>query len=116
MHAVIDNFSRRILAYRVAECFDITNSIAVLVEAAQGAIGGAGAERPPNLVVDGGIENFNGDVDELISSGVFRRVLALTEIEFSNSLVEAFWRTMEYQRLFMNTLETVAALRRHVAF
>jgi len=37
VHAIIDNFSRRILAYRVADCFDVANSIAVLVEAAKRA-------------------------------------------------------------------------------
>jgi len=68
------------------------------------------------LVVDGGVENFNGDVDELIKGGLLRRVLAMTEIEFSNSLIEAFWRTMKHQWLFLNTLDSVAALRRHVSF
>ncbi|MFC1642178.1 hypothetical protein ACFL5O_05740 [Myxococcota bacterium] len=105
VHAVINNFSRRILAYRVADCFDIANSIAVLVEAAQGAVGVADADKPPMLVVDGGVENFNGDLDKLIKSGVLRRVLAMTEMEFSNSLIESFWRTMKHQWLFMNTLD-----------
>jgi hypothetical protein len=40
--------------------------------------------------------------------------LAMTEIEFSNSLIEAFWRTMKHQGLFLNTLDSVASLRRHV--
>ena len=62
------------------------------------------------------IENFNGDVDQLIDSGVLRRVLALTEIVFSNSLIEAFWRTMKHQWLFLNTLDSVTALRRHITF
>jgi putative transposase len=34
LHAVIDNFSRRILAWRVADTFMAVNSVAVLVEAA----------------------------------------------------------------------------------
>jgi len=116
VHAIIDNFSRRILAYRVADCFDVANSIAVLVEAAKGVVGVSDAGESPMLVVDGGVENFNGDVDKLIESGLLRRVLAMTEIEFSNSLIEAFWRTMKHQWLFLNTLDSVAALRRHVAF
>ena len=37
VHAVIDNFSRRILAWRVAETFAPVNSVAVLVEASRGA-------------------------------------------------------------------------------
>jgi Protein of unknown function (DUF1275)/Integrase core domain len=37
LHAVIDNFSRRILAWRVAETFAPVNSVAVLVEASRAA-------------------------------------------------------------------------------
>ena len=37
LHAVIDNFSRRILAWRVADTFAPVNSVAVLLEASQGA-------------------------------------------------------------------------------
>ena len=37
VHAVIDNFSRRILAFRVADCFDIANALSVLVNAAHQA-------------------------------------------------------------------------------
>jgi putative transposase len=113
--AVIDNFSRRILSFRVADRFEIGHTIAVLIEAARNAVGVAGAEEPPMLVVDGGVENFNGGIDELIGKGVLRRVLALTELQFSNSLIEAFWRQMKHQWLFMNTLHSVAAVRRHVA-
>ena len=61
------------------------------------------------------VENFNGGVDELIGKGVLRRVLALTDLQFSNSLVEAFWRQMKHQWLFLNTLDSVAAVRRHVS-
>ena len=37
LHAVIDNFSRRILAWRVADTFAPVNSVAVLLEASRGA-------------------------------------------------------------------------------
>jgi transposase InsO family protein len=33
LHAVIDNFSRRVLAWRVAETFAPMNSVAVLLDA-----------------------------------------------------------------------------------
>ena len=33
LHAVIDNFSRRILAWRVADTFALVNSLAVLLDA-----------------------------------------------------------------------------------
>lgn len=39
LHAVIDNFSRRVLAWRVAETFAPINSVAVLLDATRGAVG-----------------------------------------------------------------------------
>ena len=68
------------------------------------------------LVVDGGGENFNCSMDELIEQGLLRRVLAQTEVRFSNSMIEAFWRVMKHQWLFLNSLDSAAAVRRHVSF
>jgi transposase InsO family protein len=118
VHAVIDNFSRRILAFRVGDHFDVGNAIAVLMDAVRNATASkdTGASATPMLMVDGGIENYNSRVDELAASGLLRRVLAQTEVSFSNSLIEAFWRTMKHQWLFLNTLDSVAAVRRHVTF
>ena len=109
IHAVIDNFSRRILAFRVADRFQVANTIAVLLGAASKAVGTEQCVESPMLVVDGGVENFNSGVDELINNGLLRRVLALTELAFSNSLIEAFWRSMKHQWLFLNTLDSIAA-------
>ncbi len=40
------------------------------------------------------VENFNSGVDALIERGVLHCVLALTELQFSNSLIEVFWRNL----------------------
>jgi len=116
VHAVIDNFSRRILAVRVSERFLVANTLAVLEESLQDGTGSDNNNERPMLVADGGVENFNSDVDKLVSSGVLRRVRAQADIVFSNSLIEAFFRSLKHQWLFMNTLDTVAAVRRHVTF
>jgi putative transposase len=113
VHAVIDNFSRRILAWRVAETFGPLNSVAVLVEASRGATGSASA---PVVLADAGVENVNAQVDELIATGVLRRLLAFTELKFSNSMIEAWWRSLKHQWLFLHPLDTVATVRRLVAF
>ena len=113
LHAVIDNFSRRILAWRVSERFEFSTTVSILREAAHGAIS---AEDLPTLVADAGVENVNAGVDELIESGLFRRVLALRDVTFSNSMIEAWWRILKYQWLFLNTLDSCATVRRLVAF
>ncbi len=62
------------------------------------------------------MENVNRNVDELIQSGVLRRVIALTELRFSNSMIEAWWRTLKHQWLYLNSLDSLSTLRRLVAF
>ena len=78
LHAVIDTFSRRILAWGVADTFAPVNSVAVLLEASRGATRAASA---PVVLADAGVENVNAQVDELIDTGVLRRLLAFTELK-----------------------------------
>jgi transposase InsO family protein len=113
LHAVVDNFSRRILAWRVAETFAPANSVAVLVEAGRGA---TPSETTPLVLADAGVENVNAQVDELINTGVLRRILAFTELKFSNSMIEAWWRSLKHQWLFLHSLDSVSTVRRLVAF
>jgi len=113
LHAVIDNFSRRILAWRVADTFAPASSVAVLVEASRGA---TPSESTPVVLADAGVENVNTQVDDLITAGVLRRVLAFTEVKFSNSMIEAWWRSLKHQWLFLHSLDSVTTVRRLVAF
>src|SRR6266567_4618726 len=59
LHVVIDNFSCRILAWRVADTFSPVNSVAVLVEASRGA---TPSETTPVVLADAGVENVNAQV------------------------------------------------------
>ena len=113
LHAVIDNFSRRILSWRLTDRFDPTSTVAVLLEAGN-AVEAGGA--PPTVLADGGVENVNKDVDELIRSGLLRRVLAQTELRFSNSMVEAWWRVLKHQWLYLHHLDSLTKLHGLIAF
>jgi hydrogenase maturation factor HypE len=62
------------------------------------------------------VENFNNAVDELVNAGLLKRVLAQTDITFSNSLIESWWRVLKHQWLYLNTLDTVGAVENLVAF
>jgi putative transposase len=113
LHAVIDNFSRRILAWRVTDTFAPVNSVAVLLEASRGATPSA---TTPVVLADAGVENVNAQVDDLLATGVLRRVLAFTELKFSNSMIEAWWRSLKHQWLFLHSLDSVTTVRRLVTF
>ncbi len=111
LHAVIDNYSRRILSWRIGATFETGNTVAVLLEASQNC-----ETETPTVLADGGVENVNRGVDELIESGVLRRVLAQTELCFSNSMIEAWWRALKHQWLFLNTLDSVETVEKLVRF
>ena len=68
------------------------------------------------MFTDASVENLNHSVDGLIELGLFRRVVALKEITFSNALIEAWWQTLKHQCLYVNTLHSIDAVRKLVAF
>ena len=111
LHAIIDNFSRRVLAWRINDTFIPAVTAESLIEAAREI-----EDARPQVLVDGGVENYNSAVDKLVDSGLLKRILAQTEIRYSNSLIESWWRVIKHQRLFLNTLDTAASVRKLVAF
>ena len=115
LQAVIDNFSRRILAWRVSDKLSSATTRELLVEASKDLPDEA-TNANVVVVTDGGSENF-GEVDQLLEdSGSLSRVLAQIDIISSNSLFEAFWRQLKHGWLFLNTLDSTGAVRRLVAF
>jgi hypothetical protein len=65
-------------------------------------------------VTDGGVENVNAEVGALTAFGLLNRVVALVEIDFSNSLMEAFWRRMKHAWLYSHELSDLATVSRLV--
>jgi transposase InsO family protein len=113
LHAVIDNFSRRILAWRLAPRLEPKTTCLVLAEAAKNLPkNGDGA----NVIADSGIENVNGEVDALWGLGQLHRILAQVEVSYSNSMIEALWKSMKHGWLFLHQLDTFATLEKLIAF
>jgi transposase InsO family protein len=113
LYAVIDNFSRRILSWRVSERFDPTMTLAILEEAGN-CVEPTG--NSPTLLADSGVENRTRAIEELIENGVLQRVLAQVEIACSNSTIESWWRSLEHQWLYLNQLDSVGSVRRLTDF
>ncbi len=111
LHAIIDNLSRRILAWQVSATFDPGVTAVLLHQAVSGLSG-----QRPTVLADAGVENCNGAVDRLIDSGLLKRLLAQTEIDLSNSLIESWWRALKHQWLYLNSLDTIATLEKLVGF
>lgn len=112
VHAIIDNFSRRILAWTVAGHLDPTNTHTVLLKAAKQLAATASAD----VVMDSGVENLNATVDPLFDDDALRRIIAQIDVSFSNSLIEAWWRVLKHQWLYLNPLDNLTTVRKLVAF
>jgi transposase InsO family protein len=73
LHAVIDNVSRRILAWTLEEPLGAGGTCRILLEAGR-HLGTRPVET--TVVTDSGAENVNGNVDALLDREGWRRVLA----------------------------------------
>lgn len=112
LHAVLDNFSRRVLAWRLNDRFETGTTADLLKEASKGLPDGT----IPSVVMDSGIENTNTKVTDLDTQGTIKRVLAQVEIIESNSMIEAWWRQLKHHWLYLNELNSVGSVRALVAF
>jgi putative transposase len=113
LHAVIDNCSRRILSWTLEERLGSGGTCRILREA---VVQLNDFPKQTIVVADSGSENVNGAVDDLLDDEEWTRVLAQVEITFSNSMIEAFWRSLKHAWLYLHPLDSFAALRRLIEF
>jgi hypothetical protein len=66
--------------------------------------------------MDSGVENLNGNVDPLFEGSALHRVIARIDVSFSNSLIEAWWRSLKHRWLFLHQLDNLATVKRLVEF
>jgi transposase InsO family protein len=111
LHAVIDNYSRKLLAWELANKLDPATTCRMLEIAGRHLVG-----LVPTVMVDSGVENVNGQVDKLLDTGKMRRVLAQVEVSYSNSMIEAWWRCLKHSWLYLHALDSASAVERLVAF
>jgi putative transposase len=68
------------------------------------------------VLADAGVENVNAQVDALLATGVLRRLLAMTKLKSSDSMIEAWSRSLKHQWRFLHALDSAPTVRRLVAF
>src|SRR5690606_6793893 len=86
LHGLIDNFSRRILAWKTSSTFEPSITAELLSAAAQN-LNKRDSESPSRdqtqVMVDGGVENLNGIVDAALAEHNLKRVLAQVDVTYS---------------------------------
>jgi putative transposase len=84
IQAVIDNFSRFVLAWRVTEEINAQNTVETLSLARRKASALLNEEVTSNVMMDPGRENKNSQVFQFITSRNLLRTLAQVDIHYSN--------------------------------
>ena len=111
IQAVIDNYSRYVLAWQILDSFDGAKTTTLLEQALKKSTG-----RKLRLIVDGGTENKGPGVSRLERRGAFKKRVARFEISFSNSIVEALFRQLKHNYLFNQKITSLKLLTKHSNF
>jgi transposase InsO family protein len=115
VQAILDNFSRAILAYAVSNTKTAIET-AVLVRQACAVLGGP--RGPATVIADDGGESAreNIHVAAALSDTGFGLLVAQVDIFCSNSMIERFWSSLKHNFLYDQRLSSITALRRFVDF
>ncbi len=110
MHAVSHNLCRRILAWTADAKLAPASTCSIFVAGEE-----SGARTEGDRRVRGwGRENLHSEVDHLFDVQPLPRVLAQVDVSYSNSLIEAGSQSLRHQWLYLNSLDTLATVRRLV--
>ena len=109
VQAVIDNFSRYVLAWQVSQDYGGLRTKELLLEAITKAQR-LGMNVVPNVWVDSGTETLNTHVDELVASDLIRRTVAQIDVEASNSMVEMLFLRFKHRHMFTIPLTSFEAV------
>lgn len=115
LQAVVDNFSRFVLAWKVSDSISGINTRDLLRTALSLTTQERNREGPV-LISDGGPENKNLLVSELVNSSPIEMLVALVDIHFSNSLIERFFYRLKKQYLCYKHIPSENVLIKHAAF
>lgn len=107
VQAIIDNYSRCIVAWDVSTKIDGENTKRLIQMACKNM------NSVPDLYYDSGAENLNGHVLSLKS---VNQVIAQVDVHYSNSMIEAFFRSMKNNFLYFQDLTTVENFKRKVTY
>jgi putative transposase len=112
IYFLLDNFSRMIINWRVEPRVSGKARLETIEEAYHKHIHDTGEDVI--LVVDGGVENNNNDMESFIMSDEIslRKLIAQKDITFSNSIIEAQNKLIKYSYLFKQDFRDIHELRK----
>lgn len=118
IYTLVDNFSRKILAYDVSQTLSAAIRLESLKRAVNSEFGVDLLAKPSiELIVDGGSENNNHTISNFIKSAQVSidKKVALKDVTFSNSVIEGTYRILK-SKYFQDRPILASTLKREVDF
>ena len=116
IQAVIDNFSRFVLAWRVTDEINAKNTVETIAFAQKKVKELLDTNDSTNVMMDPGTENKNGKVLKFITSSNLVRILARVDIHYSNSMIESLFRSLKNNFLYHQGINSIQDLTRKADF
>ena len=116
IQAVIDNFSRFVLAWTITEEVNAKNTVETLTLAKKRAAELLDTKDSTNVMMDPGTENKNEKVLQFITSKNLMRKLARVDIHYSNSMIESLFRMLKNNYLYHQGIHNIEDLTRKADF
>ncbi|OQW48216.1 MAG: hypothetical protein A4S09_13990 [Proteobacteria bacterium SG_bin7] len=116
IQAIIDNFSRYVLAWRVTGDITAQGTVETLKLAHQKSSELLDKEISTDVMMDPGKENNNGKVIQFITSNNLRRTLAQVDVHYSNSMVEGLFHSLKNRFLYHQKVKSADDLLRKANF
>ncbi len=116
IQAIIDNFSRYVLAWRVTSDITAQGTVETLKLAHQKSSELLNTELSTEVMMDPGKENNNGKVIQFITSNNLRRTLAQVDVHYSNSMVEGLFHALKNRFLYHQKVKSAEDLLRKANF
>lgn len=118
IYLLIDNFSRKVLSYEIKERVSGLVTARTIYEAYNKALNLSATQLDVKLIVDGGPENNNHHVDSFINQSRINieKLVALKDIDKSNSMIEALNKTLKYHYIFPKNPRDLKHLKRTLKY
>ena len=113
--AVLDNFSRCILAWLISDEISAKNTLGLIKEAKNFCLEKL-SSNGNKVITDGGSENTAHIVTKYIYGENLTHLVARRDIVFSNSMIEVFFRSLKHHFLFNQKIKSKEHLVKKVSF
>jgi putative transposase len=110
LQVIIDNFSRYIIGWKISENINAAMTVDTIKQAL------ITKNAPHAFMMDAGTENVNRSVLKILVHENVKRIIAKQTIHWSNSMVEAFFRSLKNNYLYARTSQTFTELNRRLSY